>query len=514
MAANPPDSKTDEADWQNKQSAGSAFVQILVAALVLGGGVTLYYRHSQTKKQVYELDKAARDILVRDNPKDLAQARDKFAEALAMDGSDSFAISSTALAEVLLTTDDGMASEASNAERYVQQAEATNAPIDEHFTSYALWLINQKKYEDADNYIKNVQSKGGLPSGLANALARVRHEQGKLDEARAYLKKAQDIAWRSPRFACDLAQSYFDDGDAINAQEFFAKALDANSQHLRSIVGLARARIARGQDLKKASDDLDAVQALGPSDTAPRITAMALTARSELRRFEQKYDEAAKLADQAIAADPSYAWAYDAKGQAEALANKATAGASFEKAIGLDDHVGLFYFDAAKSLALLKQPAKAEEYMGKYAKTMKVDDRYHLIYGDLLKGMGNLDKAATEYGAAIAANGFNARAHYQLGLVLNEKGKAPEAQAEFEKALAAQHNFPDAQVQLGNLKFAAKKYEDALEDFANALVQMKTANIDRAQIDGLLDDVTNRLNKANQKPLAKAWVEQAKQLVR
>jgi tetratricopeptide (TPR) repeat protein len=514
MAANPPDPQDTEQDWHKRQSAGSAFGQILIAGLVLGGGVFLYYRHTQTKKHIYEVDKAGKEMLVRDNPKDLLAARDRFGEALALDGADPFGVSSTALAEVLLSGDYGIAAEAANAEKFVDQAEQVNAPIDEHFTAKALSLLNAHKYEDAESYIKAVQAKGGLPAGLANALGRLRHQQGKLDEARAYLKKAQDIAWRNPRFAADLAQSYFDDGDYINATTFYEKALDASSQHLRSMVGLARARIARGQDLKKASDDLDTVQALPAGETSPTLTALALTARSELRRFEQKQDEALKLAEQAVAADPKCAWAQAARGNALADKGDAKADEAFKTAITLDGHVGVFYFDAAKAMAKLKDSAKAEGYMGQYAKAMKVDDRYHLVYGDLLKGLGNADKAAAEYTAAIAANGFNAKAHYALGTVLQAKDKLPEAEKEFQAALAAQKNFPEAQVQLGNIKFAGKKFEDALEDFASALVQMKTANVERAQIDALLDDVTNRLVKANQKPLSKAWVEQAKQLVR
>lgn len=513
MAGNSPETPATEADWQARDTLGGFLVAVLGAAVLLGGGVFLYYRHAQTKKQVYELDKSARDLMVRDNPKDLLAAKAKFAQSLELDGSDGFGVSSTALIEVLLAGDYGLASEKAGADEFTARAESLNAPIDEHFTANALWLLKTGKLEEAEKYVKGVQERGGLPAGLANVLGRIRHGQGKLDESRAFLKKAQDIAWRNPRFAADLADAYLGDGDPINAQTFYEKALEANSQHLRSQVGLARARIARGQDLKKASDDLDAVQALPAGETTPTLTAMALTARSELRRFEQKFDEAAKLADQAIAADPSYAWAYVAKGEAQAHKGDANAAGSFEKAIALDAHTGAFYLAAARGLALLKNSAKAEEFMGAYAKNLKVDDRYHLVYGDLMKSLGNLDKAQSEYDAALKLNGLNAKAHYALGQVLMAKNDAG-AQKEFEAALASQRNFPDAQVQLGNITFNQKKYEDSLQEFAKALVMMKTANVDRSQIDGLLEDVNGRLVKANQKALAKAWMEQGKQLVR
>jgi len=515
MAANPPDPKTDESeDWHKRESAGSAVVQIILAAVVIGGLMFGWYRHTQTKKHIYDLDKEGRDLLARDNPKDLRQAREKFAQALALDSKDGYTVSATALTDVLLAGTYHVEADKAAAAEFVQQAEQVNAPIDEHFTADALWLLAQGKVQEADAYIKGVQDRGALPSGLANALGHVRHMQGKLDEARPFFKKAQDIGWRSPRYAADLAESYFDEGDYINAAGFYQKALEANSQHYRAMVGLARTRIARGQDLKKASDDLDTIQALGADESAPELTAMALTARSELRRFEQKYDEAAKLADQAIAADPNYAWGHLAKGVALSMKGDATAAASFDTAIKLDPHVGAFYFEAARGLAQLKSADKAEAFMAEYAKNLKVDDRFHLVYGDLMKGLGNLDKAQTEYAAAIKANGLNAKAHYALGTVLEAKKQMPDAQKEFESALAAQHNFPDAQVELGNLKFEQKAWEDGLQEFAKALVQMKVANVERARIDGLLDDVSHRLTKANQKALAKAWMEQGKQLVR
>jgi len=516
MAATPPEPSATDPDWNKGESFGSAFLQIFLAALVLGGGLFLYYRHTQTKKQVYALAKDARDSLTRDNPKDLLEAKAKFAKALALDSTDPYSVSANALAEVLLVTDYGVKSEESSAASAVEQAKKVNAPLDEDVTAQALWLIHQGNVQGADAYISGIKAKGSLPPGLANALGRIRHGQGKLDEARALLKKAADIAWRSPRFAADLAQTYFDDGDFINAELFYNKALKTSSQHLRSMIGLDRARIARGQDVKKASDDLDSILALPASDTSPTLLAQAHTAQSELRRFEQKYDQAAKLADQAVADDPAYAWAYAAKGAALADAKKDAAGAAtaFDKAIALDAHVGQFYVQAAQGLAGLKDQTKADGYMAGYAKNLKVDDRYHLVYGDLLKGLGNLDKAQTEYQAAIKANGFNAKAHYALGTVLVTQKKDDDASKEFLAALAAQHNFPEAQEALGNIKFAKKAYADALEDFANALVQMKQANVDRAKIDALLDQVTHRLDAAKQKAMAKAWVEQAKQLVR
>jgi tetratricopeptide (TPR) repeat protein len=515
MAANSPTNSASEQDWQKRESPGKALIQIGIAALLLGGGVGLYYKRTQTRKQVYELNKTGREQMLRDNPKDLLAAREKFGQSLALDSNDAFAVSSTALVNVELWSTYGVAGEKAAADEFVAKAESINAPIEEHFAAVALYKLKNGEVEPAATYLEGILKKGGAAGGVTNAMGLTRRAQGKLDEARAYLKKGSESGWRNPRFSDDLADSYFGDGDFINAQSIFAKVVEvANSEHLRSRIGLDRARIARGIELKKASDDLDEVLGKPAGELTPTLSAMALTARAEQRRFEQKADEAAKFADQAIAADPSYPWAYAVKGSL--LAQKGPAGVSeaYDKAIALDPHVGFFYFDAARSLAHAKAGPKAESFMAAYAKAIKVDDRYHLTYGELMRELGNLDKAQSEYGEALKLNGLNAHAHYALGEVLLAKTQLPQAQGEFEKALAAQHNYPDAQVELGNIKFQQKSYEDALQEFAKALIQMKTANVDRAQMNGLLDDVNGRLIKANQKNLAKAWVEQGKQLVR
>lgn len=514
MAASSPENSASEHDWQNRESPAKALVQIAVAAVLLAGAVGLYWKRAQTRKQVYELDKAGRELMLRDNPKDLVAAREKLAQALALDASDPFAVSSTALIDVLLWGTYGLPAEKPAADQAVAQTEAINAPIEEHFAAVGLYKLKNGEVEPAATYLEGVIKKGGAPGGIANAMGLARRAQGKLDEARAFLKKGSDLGWRNPRFGDDLADSYLADGDPINAQAFFAKALEANSEHLRSRIGLDRARIARGIELNKVTADLDELQAKPAAELTPTLAAMAFTARAEQRRNEQKLDEALKLADQAIAADPSYPWGYAVKGSTLAWKNAPGVAEAYEKAIALDPHVGFFYFDAARSLARAKNAAKAEGFMASYAKALKVDDRYHLTYGDLLRELGNLDKAQAEYGEALKLNGLNARAHFALGEVLLAKSELPKAQGEFEKALAAQHNFPDAQVELGNIKFQQKSYEDALQEFAKALVQMKTANVDRAQMNGLLDEVNGRLVKANQKGLAKAWVEQGKQLVR
>lgn len=504
----------NEKDWSRTESPAKAVLQIAVWGAVLFGGLYVYRQKQVTKKQVFEADKAALELMVKDNPKDLKAAAAKFEESLALDSSDPFATSSLALVHTLMAADHQVPGELATAEQWVQKSEARNAAIDERFSAQALLLVAQGKAADADTTTRAVIEKGAVGAGLANATARARRNLGKLEEARGYFKKAHDLGWRSPRFADDLADSYFDDGDAINAQGFFEKGLAGNGDHLRSAIGLARARIARGQDLVKASESLDAALAKPADELTPTLKAMALTGKAELRRFEEKYDEALTLAGEAVAADGHFASAHAVQGSVLARQGKAEAKAAFEKALGLDRYAGALYYEAARSMVRVKDQPAAEAFMAQYSSTLKVDDRYHVVYGDLLREFGNLDKAEAEYGEALKVNGLNASAHYSLGLVLAAKQQGEKAITEFDAALGAQKIFADAHIQAGNVQFDAKKFEEGLQRYAQALVMLKQSAAPREKIDALLTDVEQKLIKATKKELAKAWIEQGKELVR
>ncbi len=510
--ANP--SPGEDADWHRRESFGNAFVQILVAGAVLGGGLYFYYQRSQTKKEINSVGKEARELVARGNPKDLAAAKAKFEHALSLDPNDGFSTSSTALIEALMWTEYDATDHQAAAIEWTTKADDHGGNIDERFAAGALTRLGQGKVDEASSYLKAVTDRGGAGPGIFDALGLIKRAQNKLDESRALLKKAHDQGWRSAGFADDLADSYFDDGDYPNAQGFYEKGLESNSEHLRSQLGQARCRIARGINLLQASQALESVSAKQPAETAPKLRALASTGLAELRRFEQKYDEAIKLADTATASDPAFAWAYAVKGSALAATNQPSAAAAFDKAIATDPHVGVFYFDAARGMAKLKDGAKAEGYLTAYSKVLKTDDRFHVVYGDLMRDLGNTDKAISEYNEAIKANGLNAAAHFDLGVALIAKSDLDKATVELNAALGVQSTYPAARMALGGILFGKHNYEESLEQYAHALVDLKTLGAPRDQIDGLLEEVNQRLLKDKQKEIAKRWLDQGRLLVR
>ena len=111
-----------------------------------------------------------------------------------------------------------------------------------------------------------------------------------------------------------MAQIYFDLNDTLNALAYFEKALQRIRDHPVSLIGRARAAIARGEKIKVATDDLASLLGRARPNSPRRSSLMALTARSELKMYNRQCPDAIKDARDATAADRSYAPAHEALG--------------------------------------------------------------------------------------------------------------------------------------------------------------------------------------------------------
>src|SRR5262249_41410886 len=139
---------------------------------------------------------------------------------------------------------------------------------------------------------KDVIERGGGGSRIFISLGKSLRAQGKLEEARRAFKAAFDADWRNPRDAAAVAGSYLEDGDYANAAQYYKKALDSNSEHAVSRVGMARTIVRQDadqpmddhkkDDLAKATQVLEAVLK-EPANMTPNVKARTLVARSELK---------------------------------------------------------------------------------------------------------------------------------------------------------------------------------------------------------------------------------------
>ncbi len=516
-------------DWRPRQTLLGFMRDILIAAAILGTGLYFYHRSEQTGRQVRELGKEAKQYMIKDSPKAYGEAEKRLLAMVALDKNFPFALASLGELYAARWTELGLDSEATNAREWTKKADQTDAKINERFGAVIQVMLADKKYEEAHKYASEITKKAAS-SHVVNGLGKALRALGRLDEAKIALKKSADTEWRNPRFACDFGDLFFEDGDYVNAQAFYAKGIEANSDHVRSLVGRARSQIARGQKVKEAADTLDELMKRPAEEMSPRLKAMLLTAMSDLRGFEQKFEDAVKLADEAIAAYPAYPWAHFAKGKALAMQKNVTAAASFDKALELDRYVPEFYYTGSNAMLEAGDAAKAQALLDGYTKSLKEDDRYHLAYGNLLMKVGKPAEALVRFDKAIDANNFNALAHYAKGAALfdarqsfmpdpkdtkKETELMDSSKKELELALEVQEYFPAAYSKLGDILFEKKEWAEGCQQYAQALIQMKQLQAPRERMTELRDRINDRLIKdAKQREMAKAWMDETGAMIR
>ncbi|HEY3451590.1 MAG TPA: tetratricopeptide repeat protein [Myxococcales bacterium] len=525
-----PQAATPPVDWRGRTTLLGYLRDVLIAALILGAGLYLYYQHEQTGRRIRALGKEAKEFMLKDNTKAYGEAEKRLLEMTSLDSSYPFALAS--LGELYATRwmDMGIEGDAANAKKYTELAEKTDAKINERFGAVIMVKLGEKKYEDAAKYASEI-TKQAASSHVVNGYGRALRGLGRLDEARIALKKSADTEWRNPRFACDYADVFFEDGDFVNAQAFYAKGVEANSDHLRSLVGRSRAQLARGQKIKEAYDTLTDVLARPTEQLPPKVKAMALTGMSEMRGLEQKFDEALKLADEAIASYPNYSWAHFAKARILSVQKDAPgAAAEFDKTLELDRYVPEFYYNGSNAMMDAGDAVKAQALLDAYLKSLKEDDRFHLAYGNLLMKVNKPEDALKHYEQAINLNNFNAVAHYAKGAALfdaratfltdpKDTKKRDElfesSKKELDLALEVQEYFPAAHSKLGDILFEKQEWGDGCQSYAQALMQMKTLQAPRERMTELRDRINDRLIKeAKKRDVAKAWMDETGKLIR
>ncbi len=518
LKAAPPGSASqgdDEVPRSNKvaKGFGGLIRDFLIATAVMGCGLVLYYRHAQTSKQVNHVAKLAKDLAEKDTPQDFYAAEKDLDKVLTLDSTNGYALSSHAELDALLWGEYGVKDRQQAAEDFLKKADATEAPIQERFAAKALLLLYSGKVSDAETFLTDWVKKGAHGSHVADALGRVERKLGKLDIAKKTLAEAAKD-WRTPRYNADLAQIYFDTNDTLNALSYFEKALSSNPDHPVSLIGRARAGIARGEKIKVATDDLASL--LGPrkSELTPTLLSMALTARAELKMFNRQYPEAIKDARDATDADRTYAPAYEALGLAlthdKAQAPRSLA--AFDQALRLDPFVATFYYEAARALLAAGLSDKAISMMLRLDKSLPRDENYFLIYGDLLDKKGDAAGAMAQYDQAIKINAFSAPAYFAKGKLLQSQKKYPEAGKAYEAALGAQPNFPEVHQQIGYILIDSKKPVDAAGEFEEALGGFKQEGAPREKLNALRDNFMANLKKAP-KPLQKKFAEDVKTIL-
>ncbi|HEX9577084.1 MAG TPA: hypothetical protein VF993_04980 [Myxococcales bacterium] len=499
-----------------KAELRAAGAKIGAAALVAAGLFALYAREVKIEAQVQDLlagqkiaggrAGGARADLARDTPRGWLSAEEALQKALELQPSNPYTVAAFADVEVLLDR-GGRADDA------VARAEARDVQLPERYEARALQMIARNKAAEAETYLLALLQRFGAVPRLVDALGRAQRHSGKLLEARASFKKAQDADWRSPRFIADYAEALLEDGGALEASQAFDRALQANSDHSRSQIGKARARVAltvlgRGSgDLKSARALCDAV--LAKPDSTPELKASALAARAESRLAEGAIDSAAHDATAAVARGPGSAPALRARALVAAARKSPDAPALFQAALAADPYDASSYFDGAGAL----DPPGAEKLLGAYAAMLPRTARYHLALAQILSRRDDYKAAQGELRQAQQLEPTNALVYFEVGRLAQKQRDVRGAAAAYERAAQLRDDFPEVYRQMGGLYLDTTRNVDmAIKQFNEALARYKAARMPPAQMEAFYRDVVLQVSKAGKKKLAEAWVRQARAL--
>jgi tetratricopeptide (TPR) repeat protein len=248
--------------------------------------------------------------------------------------------------------------------------------------------------------------------------------------------------------------------------------------------------------------------------------------------FQQHFDEALRLAEEALKVNPKEHFALFTKAKALAHKGAPDALAAFKAAVAARKTAPVFYFEGARllqnngqfdgALALLADyEAHDSKVMvtttdGKATPALERDDRYWIVRGDVLRAADKPEQAMAAYDKAIAANSVGlARAHYAKGALLL-------ATREYDKALEelklvtpndGSGSLPDAYLAMGETLFAKKEFVDGCQHFAFGMMRLKAQQAPRERLNGILDDVSKKLVANSQKAMAKAWDEEARRII-
>lgn len=509
-----------------------ALRNLVGAAVILGGIYFAYANHVETSRQVKDYSKKAHDLIQRDALRDYQDAGKLLDQALALRGKDPYALAAKAEVEAILWVEHGLESHATAAREYASQATEREVNLAERFSAEALVGVAEGRAAETERSLAEV-AESAATARIVAALGLVRSRLGRLDLARHDLKQAADRDWRNPRFVSLQGQVLFDSGEFASAQSAFEKAITLNPEHLASVVGKARADIAKRERVIDATRALEGVLARDESELSPITRARALTARAEALLAQGAWADAETAAREAISAavklDPGSAYAPFALGLALAAQKKDGAVEAIREALALNPHIARFYFNGALALAQVGRVSEGDQLFEEFqrvnsARGEKLTDAFHLARSEFYKATGNFPKAHAELDAALALNDVNAETYYRKGLLFQTEAVQPKAEKaklfdaareQYTKAVTVRERYPEVYRQMGLIYLDLNpKSADALDNFGKALNYYKDQKAPKQVIEEFIAEVEQRYIKAGLRTNADFWRKEAVDLAR
>lgn len=277
-------------------------------------------------------------------------------------------------------------------------------------------------------------------SGVAhNNLGEYLLKQGRVDEALALLRRAEQLGPVGPAVHCNLGGVLKRQGQYDQAIHHYRRALEEAPDMVEARFNLASV-LARKGNLGQAVLEFNKGLKTKPDDVHARLELTALL--MQMGRHADAMREARTAVEQA----PDSWQAHDLLGVSLARQRQlAPALTHLKRAVELAPDAAKAHHDLGVAL---KMTGRADEAASQYTKALELDPGYadaHYSMGVLLAQAGKTQASIRHFEAAVRAQPNHVNALTALGLTLLRAGRPDEARTHLEQVLRLQPDHPQAQ---------------------------------------------------------------------
>jgi tetratricopeptide (TPR) repeat protein len=201
-----------------------------------------------------------------------------------------------------------------------------------------------------------------------------------------------------------------------------------------------------------------------------RHSATTLTYLKASALYDQrKYDEAARVLDQAFARKENTAELHNLRGMLYQRSRETTeAMAEFQKALDLDRTYADAWNNLARTHQFLRQPQPAAQEYQKAIDLQPGVALYHRSFADYWESLNSADKAETEFKAAIQAQPSEIDSYLDLSNLYQREQKPDAAEAVLVRAITQNPNSDQAFAALASFYFDSKRYAEGTKAYYRA----------------------------------------------
>jgi predicted Zn-dependent protease len=407
-------------DWRRRERFGSALAQIAVVAVLLAGLVAWRYHRATERIADAEQVQAARELARSDAPEELLGALKALEPPAARGVREANALSARLHVELWRT--HGLTEHEGPAREQLALAERADAPSEDRYAARALVLLMDGKAAEAEALYRDVERRGGQAPWLSYALGRALQARGDFRGAAGWYQRAVEAGWKDPGLLASCGEASLELGRTEDAARAFTGALSRESGHVRSLAGLALAKLFAGEAPTLAEKAVEAALARRDALT-PGLRGRALAAAAELerqsselegsrgdakgQRRSSKLEDARRDAEAAVAARPGDPVMALVRARVLLTAQDPAGGRALEEAAKAHPFAPAIALAAgaaggAVGLAVL------DEYARRFPAQLLGDQAYWLARGDALRSLGRAAEAVAAYESAVALGGRGA----------------------------------------------------------------------------------------------------------